>query len=325
MKRMKISHGARLATYTKRNGYGYVTDRMINSLQTLGYEVKPNDPTADVNLWYDQPHHINWGENQYRVAYHPWESTELMPGWLDKLNTADEVWTPSPLMKDWYEEMGVKPPIYIYQHGIDPVWACRPRPVDGTIRLLHVGGEAKRKGGDMVINAYRAAFAGRKDVTLTMKMISRGMNVMPTGRIRFLTHSMKLTSLVRLYHEHHVFVYPSWGEGFGLNPLQALATGMPTIFTEAWAPYANYAPESWKISSELTDSPWPNVHPGKMFKPNFDELVDKLRDVVENYEENSSISHTLGDVVHQDYNWINLTREAFICLDNRRQKVLQKS
>jgi glycosyltransferase involved in cell wall biosynthesis len=322
---MKISHGARLANYTRRNGYGYVTDRMLATLKKLGYEVKSNDPTADVNLWYDQPHHIEWGEGQYRVAYHPWESTELMPGWLDQLNTADEVWTPSPLMKTWYEEMGVKPPVHVYQHGVDPVWACQPRQSDGIIRLLHVGGEAKRKGGDIVLDAFRAAFPNRSDVQLTMKMISKGMNVMPLGRVKFIPNSMQLSRLVRLYHDHHVFVYPSWGEGFGLNPLQALATGMPTLFTEAWAPYANYAPAEWKISSELADSPWPNVHPGKMFKPDFDDVVEKMRYVVDNYEEQVMIARTMGDIVHKDYNWVNLTREAFICLDNRVQKVLQNS
>jgi glycosyltransferase involved in cell wall biosynthesis len=322
---MKISHGARLAQYTTRNGYGYVTDRMLANLRKLGYQVYPNNPRADVNLWYDQPHHIEWQDNQYRVAYHPWESTELMEGWVDILNTADEVWTPSPIIADWYADAGVKPPIYVYEHGVDKIWSRQPRPVDGKIHFLHVGGEAKRKGGDIVLDAFRAAFPNRNDVALTMKMISKGMLALPTGRVTFVTESLAIRRLVRLYHSHHVFVYPSWGEGFGLNPLQAMRTGMPTIFTGAWAPYADLAPEEWKISSELVDSPWPTVHPGKMFKPDFDDLVEKMRDVADNYESHRSLAASVSGLVEQRYDWMNLTREAFNCLDNRVDKILQNS
>jgi glycosyltransferase involved in cell wall biosynthesis len=314
---MKLSHGSRIANYTKRNGYGYMTDRILSTLKTLGYKIRPNDPTADVNFWYDQPHHIDWGENQYRVAYHPWESTELMEGWLEKLNSADEVWTPSPLMAEWYKEMGVDSPIFIYEHGIDQIWTRRPRRTDGIIRFLHVGGEAKRKGADIVLEAFRAAFPGRTDVELTMKMMNKGARVERVGRTTFMNESIGINRLVRLYHKHQVFVYPSWGEGFGLNPLQALATGMPTIFTGAWAPYADYAPDHWKIDSELADSPWPTVHPGKMFKPDLDDLVEKMRYTVDHYEDELKIAQGASTTVQEHYNWKILTSDAFKKLEDR--------
>lgn len=314
---MKISHGSRLASYNKKNGYGYVTDRMIHSLESLGYEVNPNDPAAEVQLWYDQPHHIDWNFEQYRVAYHPWESTVLHKAWRDKLNQANEVWTPSGLVAHWYRCGGINVPIHVYPHGVDEEWSCRERKVDGTMRFLHVGGEAKRKGGDLVLAAFRAAFSERSDVSLTMKMMNPGVKITRIGKVTFINEPLSLQDLIGLYHSHHVFVYPSWGEGFGLNPLQAMATGMPTIFTGAWAPYKNYAPMSWKIKSELVPSPWPQVHPGKMFKPDLDDLVDKMRHIADNYEHQSHVARALAPEIHKDYDWLSLTREAFKSLEKR--------
>lgn len=319
---MQISHGARLANYSTHNGYGYVTDRMLATLADLGHAVKPNDEAAPVQLWFDQPHHIEWGENQYRIAYHPWESSLLKEGWVDILNTADEVWTPSRLTASWYRQQGVNKPIHVYYHGVDAVWSPKPRTVEDKIRFLHVGGEALRKGMPETLEAFRLAFQGRDDVEITFKLIHPGLTKLPArlGRSTYIYHTMGLADLVQLYHDHHVFVYPSWGEGFGLNPLQAMATAMPTICTAGWAPYAPHMPHEWRLHSTLTNSPWPKSHPGKMFKPNVDALVESMRYIVNNYEHQASLATNISRVVRRDFNWLNLTREAFDCLENRLNK-----
>jgi glycosyltransferase involved in cell wall biosynthesis len=49
-----------------------------------------------------------------------------------------------------------------------------------------------------------------------------------------------IEELVNLYHRHHVLIYPTWGEGFGFIPAQALASGMPVITTYPWAEYKEF-------------------------------------------------------------------------------------
>ena len=186
---MRISHGTRINEINDTNGYGYATDRMISSLNTLGHEILQNDPTAPVQMWFDQPHHWKWdedkvtysspttfkGTHQYRIGYHPWESTKLKDDWVQRMNECDEIWTPSPLIAEWYAEDGVKPPIFVYEHGVDPIWTPKKRKIgDGPIVFLHCGGEAARKRADRTMEAFRRAFADRKDVKLVMKMISPG-------------------------------------------------------------------------------------------------------------------------------------------------------
>lgn len=313
---MKLSHGTRVGQIKPTNGYGYATHGMRSSLNRLGYQFNPNDATAPVELWFDQPHHWEWRDHQYKIGYHPWESSEIDPEWLEAMNKCDEVWTPSPIIADWYRAWGL-PNVHVYEHGVDPAWSYKRREVTDKIRFLHVGGEALRKGADITLDAFRAAFAGRDDVELTLKMNNEGWNITRVGKVTVFNSLIEESDLIKMFHEHHVFVYPSWGEGFGLNPIQAMRTGMPTLCTGAWAPYARLLDPDLTIGSRLVESPWQEVHPGKMFAPDFDDVVDKLRFVADNYEDAVDNAVPISQAVVEEYDWDTLTASTFSALENR--------
>lgn len=322
---MKISHGSQFEEVSEYNGYGYATANMIASLERLGHEVTLNDPSADVEIWFDQPEHWKFSKGPYRIGYHPWESTQLLksrkPDWYEQMNQCDEIWTPSPLIAQWYKDyMNIKPPVYVYEHGVDPVWKPKKRAVDGTFKFLHCGGEAQRKGSKETMQCFRLAFDKNDDVHMTMKLLSPGWNIGWLNRVEFLNKMMSLEELIQLYHDHHVYVYPSWGEGFGLTPLQAMATGMPTITVPGWAPYADFLDPSLSLSSKLVRSPWPILHPGMMLEPNTDELIENLRYSRNNYEELQSRAHERIQPILDHYNWDRLTAEAFDALEVRLKK-----
>jgi len=313
---VKISQGCRSERIKPTNGYGYATVNMYDSLRRIGYEVTPNDKNADVEIWFDQPHHWTWSDGPYRVGYHPWESTEINPAWLKAMKNCDEVWTPSPIIANWYRDWGL-PQVHVYEHGVTDNWSIQSRKVVDRIRFLHVGGEAVRKGADVTLDAFRLAFQGRDDVELTLKMNNEGWNIKRFGKVTVLNELVSESELIKLYHDHHVFVYPSWGEGFGLNPLQAMATGMPVISTGAWAPYERFLDPDLTLGSALVESPWPKIHPGKMFQPNFDELVDKLRYVADNYDDALIDALPRAFAVKAHYDWDSLTEETFSALEWR--------
>lgn len=305
------------------NGYGYATERMIDSLTRLGHTVKPNDKDAPVQIWFDQPHNWKWNDNdQYRIGYHPWESTRLKDGWVDLMNQTDEIWTPSPLIAKWYADDGITRPIHVYEHGVDKIWAPKKRTVDDKIRFLHVGAEAVRKGGRQVMEAFRKAFPNRDDVSLTMKMSSRGWNIPNIGRISVVNKKMKIDQLVHMFHYHHVYVYPSQGEGFGLTPLQALATGMPTITVPDWAPYARFLEPSLNLPAQLGPSPFDAIqeHPGEMFHIDTDDVVDRMRHAADNYESLKASAMARTSQIFEQYDWDTLTKNAFDELSHRLEK-----
>ena len=121
---------------------------------------------------------------------------------------------------------------------------------------------------------------------------------------------MNIEELVSLYHSHDVLLYPSYGEGFGFIPLQALATGMPTICTSGWAHYEKYL-GPLKLKSKIIDSPWPFPHEGKVFEPNYKHLLEVMRDVSLNFKPYSSYYYTQSTKIHEDYSWDQLTKNAF--------------
>jgi glycosyltransferase involved in cell wall biosynthesis len=304
------------------HGYGVAGFNMVRSLQALGHRVPFRDKNCKIEIFFSQPDHWEWSNQLgYHIGYTPWESTGLPDGWLDKMNNVDEVWTTSELIKRWYTSLGLSN-VKVYPHGIDPEWTPHKRIVhNDKIKFLHVGEPAPRKGGQMTVNAFRAAFGGRKDVHLTIKAnghnatrVYQGQHIIGAvddfPNMSLVTKSLPQDQLIEFVKRHHVMVYPSWGEGFGLIPFQAIATGMPTICTEKWAHYKDYL-GPLGIDSKLADSPWPGMHPGKMLEPDFDDLVDKFRYAADNFSDLSDEFYAKAPKLHAEYDWLKLTEEAF--------------
>ena len=310
---MKISYGLAHQNFSDKNGYGYAAKMMLQSLGRTGHEGNFLDSTAPVQIWFSQPEYWTWHPGQYRIAYLPWESTGLPDGWADAMNEVDEVWTPSPVVAQWFEDAGVKVPIKVYQHGVDPCWGTYSRTwrPGSPFRVFHHGAEAKRKNADMVGKAFYEVFPEDSDGRLTFKMNLPGFHAKRIGRTHYLNERLELDDLVNLYIQQHVYVYPSYGEGFGLTPLQAVATGMPILITRGWAPYEQYLPDEYLIDSKLGPSPWPDLHPGEMWHPDYNDLVDKLTNIADDYRYHAEMALGVARRVKLRYDWETLTQRAF--------------
>lgn len=315
---MKISHGTRIAVIDDRNGYGYACQQMLDSFDRLGYEWSRNDPTADVEIWFDQPQHWKFSDGPYKIGYHPWESTELKPGWSEIMNQCDEIWTPSPVIAEWYQKYaGITVPVYVYQHGVDPLWQPVKRRVEDKFKFLHVGAEAARKGFKETCEGLDKAFPKQDDVEVNFKMINDGWNIGKMYRKNYINGAWKIERLIQMFHDNHVFIYPSHGEGFGLTPLQALATGMPTITVPGWAPYVQFLDPKLSIGSHLATTLWPRLHPGQMLKPSVDDVATAMRYAYDNYEAVEAEARGRVDEIMSFYDWDRLTLEAFENLEDR--------
>lgn len=319
---MKISLATRMNNIDNIhgiNGYGTATIGMMGSLQRLGYHTSINDSSADVQIAFDQPQNWNFQDGPYTIGYHPWESTQLLPGWAEIMNKCDEIWTPSPLIAHWYKKYaGITVPVYVYEHGLDPAWKPVKRVPTEKIKFLHVGAEATRKGGWEAVRAFRRAFPDRDDVSLTIKMInSDWVQISSLGKVRYINETYTKDELRYLFYTHDAYVYPSAGEGFGLTPLQAIGTGMPTIVPHAWAPYEQFLDPRLDLGTTLVTSSWPKIHPGKVFRVDFDDIIDRFRFVADNYDSVRDFACSNALEVHERYNWDRLTKQTFELLEER--------
>ena len=320
---MQISISTPIINLRSNNGYGYATKNISNSLKYLGHEVPFQYPKAPVQLNFSQPEFYKLHKNQYQISYTPWESTIIPQSWKPFLSVCDEIWTTSDWCANVFEDNGFKVN-NVFPHGIEDIWQPKKRLESDTIKFLHIGEPAPRKGGQIVVDAFTYLFKDNDKYSLTIKAhnhnttriynnyIDKNIVGLPDiyKNIKIITEDYSDSQMLNLYYSHDVLVYPTYGEGFGFIPLQALATGMPVITTYDWAHYKDYL-GPLKLKSELIDSPWPFPHSGKVFEPSYQHLLEVMRDVSINFKAYSNYYYAQSTKIHQEYNWNQLTNKAF--------------
>ena len=333
---MLISYYTIKAGLNPAVGFGYAGQNIVKSLQKLGHTVNFANPKADIQLNFTQPHHYKLHKGQYQIGYTPWESTKIKPEWKERMNLCNEVWATSSWVKNVYEKNDITVPINIYPHGIEKIWSPKKRIINNDVlKFLHVGEPAPRKDGQLVVDVFIKLFGNNENYQLTIKAHGsstirvkdkNGDLVSPDrvySNIKIIKEEYPIEQLVALYHSHHVLVYPSWGEGFGFIPLQGLATGMPVISTYNWAEYKNYL-GPLKLKSRLTNAETESVpkavgdaHLGQFYKPDAQHLEDQMYDAAENFKAYSGYYFAQSTEIHNEYDWIKLTKNAFSHLEKK--------
>jgi glycosyltransferase involved in cell wall biosynthesis len=319
---MEISYSTPRSNLTTKNGYGHAGFKFTEALARMGHRLTYQNPKAKLQINFSQPSLYKMHKYQYQIGYTPWESTVVPESWREKINACDEFWTTSDWCKDVYENNGFKVS-NVFPHGIDPIWTPKKREKTNVIKFLHIGEPSARKGGQDTVNAFIKVFGNNPNYTLTIKAHSnsslRVYDSMGTivgvphemySNIKLDTRELEDDELVKMYHDHDIMIYPSYGEGFGFIPFQALATGMPVISTHDWADYRKYL-GPLKLNSTLVDSPWEVMHPGKVYFPNNDHLVSLVEEAAINFKAYSGYYYAQSTEIHKEYNWDQLTNKAF--------------
>lgn len=319
---MKISLTIPEQNTITTHGYGQASFGIVKSLQRLGHSVPFKDPAAPVEFAFSQPYLWNWTNfrNQHKIGMVAWESNKIPKNWKPMMNTCDELWTPSPLVAEWFAAEGY--PARVYEHGVDnTIWTPKKRHRrPGPVKFLHIGEPAPRKGGQMTYEIFRELFGGQGDVaTLTIKGYGsstvRGTNnyhpFKELSNVKVITDQFDEWELVSLVQSHDVLVYPSYGEGFGLIPLQAMVTGMPTIISKGWAPYENATLPGLRVNTTFGPSPWPDMHHGEMFIPDRDDLATAMQYAVDNIDEITKKAFGFVPYIQKRWDWDRLTAKAF--------------
>jgi glycosyltransferase involved in cell wall biosynthesis len=303
-------------------GYGYAGYHIVDSLQKLGHTTPFNYPDAPVHIDFTQPYYYQYHEGQYHIGYTPWESTKLHENWANLMNMCDEVWTTSPWCANVFKDNGVTKPLFVYEHGIGHEWSPFQRRRSNVLRFLHHGEPAVRKNGHKAFQAFIELFGNDPRYELTLK--SNGYTTIRAKRldgsiaqvgemyknVRVVKEVLDLSDLISLYKMHHVLIYPSFGEGFGFIPLQAMATGMPVIMNTTWSPYSRFG-VGLDVKDRPVKTPWPNVHPGEMLEPDFDSLKEQMQRAADDFETFSDQAFEVAPKIHDEYDWVNVTERAF--------------
>jgi len=314
--------GPAFANMDTNLGYGQAAYNIYNSFKHLGVEVEINSPNADIEISFDHPNgHVFNNPNSYKIIYSAWESTGLHPDWQKNILRGNEIWATSPWVADIFKNIFNKD-VFVYKHGINSEWIPTLRKTSHKpFTFLHVGEPFSRKDAHLVTEAFIELYGNNPDYKLVLK--SNGMNTVKVkdpkygflsspaaayDNITTIDNYLTNEQMIGLHALCDVFIYPSWGEGWGLQPMQALASGMPVISTDGWADYYKYI--TWRVDSRYMNSPWQEIHPGMMMKPEKENLKEQMQNAVLEYDSILQKTFRSAFELHREYDWIEVTKPA---------------
>jgi|688.fasta_scaffold13481_12 glycosyltransferase involved in cell wall biosynthesis len=295
-------------------GYGHATMRIVSSLSRTKHTVGYSLPNADLEIFFGHAEDYKYiNPKSYKVGYTAWESTQFPSNWIESgnLDIVDEFWVPNKFCKDVFKQYTDKD-VHIFRHGLDKTFQPQEREVTDTIKFIHIGYPAYRKNLYDTVNAFLELYSGRKDVTLTIKGYQHVQ--LPEfdnePNINVIGETYTSFEMIKLLKEHHALIYPSWGEGFGLIPLQTLGTGMPSIVSGGWCDYPEYVGELM-VKSTLTHNPFTIAHPGFMYKVDYEDLVKTMLYTEKNIETLLPQYYDQAPKIHKEYSWDDIVTEYF--------------
>lgn len=197
-----------------------------------------------------------WSRLTMRVIWihqQPWEFAAIPSEWLPPLAQADALWVPSRYCQAAYVSNGLPPTkVRLVPHGVSfHKWqgfnsSTHVSHVSKELLLqakrfkfLFIGGLLPRKGIDVLLKAYGAAFTAADDVSLIIHSVygdGYGAQTIAQEKERkgaaHIVHNMQpLTwpELAQIMWQSDVYVSPYRSEGFGLTILEAMAADKPVV------------------------------------------------------------------------------------------------
>lgn len=291
---------------------------------------------ADVGICYGFPNAFtSLFNNKIKIGYTMFETDKLPSGcneWAGKtgnaadiINKLDLLLVPCRHNKELFIKSGVKIPVEVLPLGIDPnQYVLMDRPKRDVFTFYMAGVLTLRKNPGVALSAFLSLFKGNKKARIVFKTNSGTM-----GHIQFpyddnvviIDRFSTPEEMFCYMRDADCFVFPSRGEGFGLPPLEAMATGLPTIFAKntGMSDYANERynypiPCSVKSPAQRFPDKWGNV--GNWYEIDYNKFKKAMKYVFEHQDEAKKKGMASGIWVRDNWS-IDKTAEKLETIINK--------
>ena len=289
-------------------GYGRMGIRLTAALRRAGVDVQEGLEDGPTNLLCTMgtpPQCRHWYQGQVNTILTMFETTRLPESFVEGLDNYDTVLVPSQQNVELFSQL--HPNVKLVLLGVDDTWSYRPRQEPDLFFNFLCGGSGPRKGVDLVTKAFNKVFGGYQGdgpIPRLLMKSPRGAEYFEVGpNIELIAGRLSNEEELDLYARAHCYVQPSRGEGFGFQPLQAIAQGCPTILTDAHG-HASFAHLGYGLGSRLeTAAYFSHGFAGEWWEPDFDELCERMEWVYENYDEATAFAKTASEVAREEFSW----------------------
>lgn len=321
--------------HDETRGYGRLGVKLGQELAKRGVTVYDHMPPAEgvfdgdasgrtsglsgTACWVSVPTHARgWWSSQSPVMFTMWETMHLPECFRENLHHFDQILVPSAQNVDLFSTY--HPNVKQVLLGVDPEeWHYVERPLPEVFFDFLIGGSGARKGTDLAYKAFLKAFPTVGDGPIPRLVMKN-----PKGesfdhdRVMVIAGTLEPADEQALYGSAHCYLQPSRGEGFGLQPLQAMAQGIPTILTGAHG-HESFAHLAHGISAKPAQSAYFIYgEAGDWWEPDLDELVDRMRWVYDNWGLAVEKARVGASVIAQDFTWSNTVDQFLDAVDLAR-------
>jgi glycosyltransferase involved in cell wall biosynthesis len=292
-------------THGTNTGYARYGTKLAEALARRDIPIR--DEPEYLSVWVAGPSSVRgWWAGQRRVISTMWETENLPEGMRESFDNFDQIIVPSEQNREIfsaYHSNVAKVPL-----GIDTwEWRYRPRPEPDRRFVFLTCGNGNRKGVDLVIEAFRRVFgpysSHRSPRPILIVKSIRAFEGAVGERIQNVTGFISDLEEQELYASAHCYLQPSRGEGFGLMPLQAIASGCPTVLTEAHG-HLEFSTLGWGISASRSKADYfLHGEGGTWWEPDLDELCARMEQIYENYDLAEKEARISSDIAHRLFGW----------------------
>lgn len=346
------------------NGEYYIDDQLKTMLveQTLStpngseefplYQSYSNIGNPDVHIVLNDNLHCYFEQNYdgKKIAYNVWETTRQPDQFFEKLKEFDQIWVPSEWQRQCTIEQGIsEDKIKVVPEGVDtetyrPKNRVISRPVDRPFRFILVGRWEYRKATREIIETFVSTFNEGQNVELLLMvdnpfssdgLTSTEQRLEKFGisdkRIKVL-HHLEKEEYVETLKSADVFISCARGEGWNLPLIEAMACGIPSLYSN-WGAQLQFAENrgiAVNVKGEFpagvqNDESWDPNAPGNFAEPDFEDLSQKMKEVVENYVIYKKKALDDSDEIRELFTWKKSAETAKQFIDELVSTSVQKN
>lgn len=237
-----------------------------------------------------------------RIAQSMFESSLIPLEWVNILNHYfDALFVPDKFLVDAYKNSGVTIPVFHIPLAVDlnkyynePLKTTKNSPMV----FANLSTAIPRKNQLKLVRAFHQAFGNSQDVKLRLN--SRGteagynqairdeIRLLGATNIEFTEMSLEEELYFKIFKEIDCYVSLSLGEGFSIQPREAMALGIPIIVTDNTGQSTICNSHLGRVVNSPNAIPayYPSYksYHGVFYDCNLEDATQALRDVYENYD-----------------------------------------